>query len=81
MLTFSSSDPILSAAHAIRAHLVQPVRLKFRHTYVENGINTRNVTVTAANNISSLSINGSIELQGIIQNVTILHNYTAGKKT
>ena len=78
-LTFSNNDPMLSAAHAIRAHLVQPVKLKFRHTYADNGINRRNITVTASNNVSSMSANASIELQALIQNVSIWCNYTAGK--
>lgn len=75
---FASSDPKLNAAHAIRAHIVRPVRMKFRHTYTPQESVTYNISVSTSNNITSLVTTTSIDVQTLISNVTILTNYTTG---
>lgn len=77
--TITAADGNLAAAHAIKAHIVRPIRLKFSHTYYEMKAIVRNITVETANDISNMSTVSPIDVQVAIENVTLTCNLTVGE--
>jgi len=70
---------MLTAAHAIKAHLTRPVRFKLHHTYMDPESIIRNVTLSTSNGISSFDTIYPIAVKVAIENVTIQTNGTAGR--
>ena len=78
-LTFPSNQNSISAAHAVRAHVVRPVRMKFRHTYDGLGSNIKSVTITTSNTVTTqFDTVQLIEVMAQIANLTIDNSTTAG---
>ncbi|XP_052268592.1 uncharacterized protein LOC127869972 [Dreissena polymorpha] len=74
--TIEAAGNLLQAAHAIKAHVIRPVRIRFRHTYSAMNSAGFNVTVKTANNISAFAISRPIEVQVRILNVSISTHQT-----